>query len=220
MVARLLAAAFVVLAVSPPVPALELLAPAPACALAPGRVVVIGRAAQAERGTVEWSGGSTSFRVREGRFTVALNLDPGAQKVIFRVGDEVLEASWKVGSGAEVDRYVYHPKTGEGECAACHEPGQPPAAGENVSARCYTCHTTFELRRFVHGPTAMGLCTACHDPHGSLLPAFLRFPEAELCTYCHNQPVTQSHRKDAGDARCTSCHDPHGTNRPFHVKTR
>jgi len=202
-----------------PAAALELLAPAPQASLARGRVVVIGRA-EGERGVAEWEGGSSAFRVREGRFHLTLNLPDGDQRVTLRVGDDALEARWKINAGAGEDSYVYHEKVDAGECASCHDPERPPEPGVNVSELCYACHSTYQLRKFVHGPVNIGLCTACHDPHGGTQASYLRTPTGELCTYCHNQPVTEGHRKESGDAPCTSCHDPHGTNRPYHVKGR
>ncbi len=202
-----------------PAAALELLAPVPQASLAKGRVVVIGRA-EGERGVAEWAGGSSAFRVRDGRFHLTLNLPDGDQTVTLRVGDEALEAHWKISAGAGKDSYVYHEKVDSGECASCHDPESPPEPGVSVSELCYACHSTYQLRKFVHGPVNIGLCTACHDPHGGTQASYLRTPPGELCTYCHNQPVTEGHRKEAGDAPCTSCHDPHGTNRPYHVKGR
>lgn len=198
---------------------IELLAPARESSLPKGRVVVIGRA-QGERGVAEWAAGSSAFRVRDGRFHFTLNLPEGEQLVTLRVGSEALEARWKIDAGAKNGVYAYHEKVDEGQCAACHDPEKPPEPGENVSELCYACHSTYQMRKFVHGPVNIGLCTACHDPHGGPEASFLRTPPAELCTYCHNQPVTEGHRKDAGEAPCTSCHDPHGTNRPYHVKGR
>jgi predicted CXXCH cytochrome family protein len=203
-----------------PAAALDLLAPAPRCSLKQSKVVVIGTAPGSHRGTVEWEGNSTSFRVRDGRFTVALDLGPGTHVVRFATEGSRLEAQWKITTEPQVDSYGYHPKVGSRECTSCHDPQSPPARGDNVSALCYECHSSYAGRRHTHGPVGIGLCVTCHDPHGSRRPAFLRFDFDELCSYCHNQPVTEKHRRQAGTDPCMTCHDPHGTNSPYQLRNR
>jgi predicted CXXCH cytochrome family protein len=179
---------------------------------------VIGTAPEAAEGTVQWQGQSTAFRVRDGRFTVTLDLRPGTHNVRFTTKESSLEAEWKIDPKAQFETYFYHPKVTERECQACHEPQSPPEAGTDVAAICGECHSTYQFRRHVHGPVGMGLCAACHDPHGSPRAGFLRFESNELCGYCHNQPLTESHRRTSGDTPCMTCHDPHGTNRPYQLK--
>jgi predicted CXXCH cytochrome family protein len=203
-----------------PAAALDLLAPVSWCRLREGTVVVIGSAPGAEKGSAEWQGKGTGFRVRDGRFQLTLNLGPGTHTVRFTTETGSLEAQWQIDPQAEAETYRYHPKVAERQCGACHEPQSPPEPGASVAHICYECHPSYALRRYTHGPVGVGLCVTCHDPHGSLLPAFLRMDASELCSYCHNQPVTEAHRRRAGETPCMACHDPHGTNQRYQLKSR
>lgn len=210
--------AFLILTLSLAAQALELVAPATSCTLREGKVQVIGKAPKADKGKVEFSGQSTSFRVKDGVFTVALNLGPGQHEVRFTVGEDTLVAQWNVDAAATEGVFVYHSDVDAANCKSCHDEGaRLPVASDNVSAICYRCHNSFDKLPFVHGPVAMGLCVACHQPHGSANPRLLRIPRQELCTDCHNQPTTASHREFTGE-QCQNCHRPHGSDKHFFLK--
>ena len=200
--------------------ALELLSPPPFAQLAQGNVVVIGLASGVERGTIHWAGKSTSFRVRDGRFHIFLDLGTGTHSVRFVAGESELNAQWEVMSNQLESTYLYHVKVESGQCKSCHDPLAPPDPGVNVSALCYECHSTYDERSSVHGPVGMGLCSVCHDPHGAVGSNFLRMDPEDLCTYCHNQPVTLDHSKRAVDRPCLECHDPHGARRKYNLKSK
>lgn len=194
--------------------ALELVAPAPDCVLRDGRVLVVGKAAKADKGKVDFDGKATSFRIKDGTFTVALDLGPGAHEVRFTAGDETLVTKWQVDPAAKAGFYTYHPSIKSAACKDCHDEGTPLLnAAENVSAVCRRCHPAYD-DKFVHGPVAMGLCAACHNSHGAVTPHLLRMSTEDLCADCHNQPITEKHSKNEG-GECLGCHNPHSSQKQF-----
>jgi predicted CXXCH cytochrome family protein len=202
--------------------ALELVAPDRDCALADGRVLVIGKEAKplAGQGTFEWEQGKTTLTSWLGRFSAVANLPAGPHvaKIVF--GQESVELHLVVAPSVPGNLYTYHPKVVTEECQACHDPEAPPAPGQDVAKICYACHTRYTSRSSVHSPVAQGLCSTCHDPHGAKNAAFLRSKPEILCATCHNRPITKAHEKLKDDSLCTECHDPHGSNRPNHLKRR
>lgn len=198
--------------------ALEIIAPQPDTVLGEGKVIVIGLAPKAEKGKADFGGQSTSFKVKDGSFVVALNLPAGQQEVAFTVGSETAKIKWKIDPGSKKAGYRYHPGIENEKCTSCHAEGVKLDREEPVAATCGRCHKPMDKTPVVHGPVAMGLCAACHDPHGSKEGKALRSAVLALCQDCHNQPVTETHRKNAGDSVCTKCHDPHGSAKPYMIK--
>lgn len=197
---------------------LEILAPFLRCGLEKGDVVVIGSAPGVEEGFAEWSGRRIRFRVRSGRFSFVLNLDPGEQQVRFTAGGKAVETRWAVGTRSKGPLFRYHYKVARGECGVCHDRLGGSADEPGVSGVCYACHEAYGARKHVHGPVAAGGCTECHSPHGSVHLGMVRTPRAELCGDCHEEPESESHSARAAGSTCLSCHDPHGTDRPYFLK--
>ncbi|MBI5018206.1 MAG: hypothetical protein HZB55_22300 [Deltaproteobacteria bacterium] len=214
--------AAVAAAAPPTAQALELLAPDAECSLATGHLVVIGKDAKppAGQGSLEWSGGTATLSAWLGRFSGVADLSAGPQEAKILFGGETLSLRLVVAPEVPGNLYTYHPKVLTEECAACHDPNDPPGPGSNVAKACYGCHTPYTARSSVHTPVAQGLCSACHDPHGSRNAAFLRWKPEVVCTACHNRPITKDHEKVKDDALCSECHDPHGSNRRSHLKRR
>ncbi len=208
----------VVVALSIPLTAsaLELLSPLDDCTLTEERVRVVGSGPDGERGKISFGGRETSFRVKNGRFTTALNLGQGTHEVTFTLAGETLVANWIVAPKAGKGAYEYHPRMDKrDECSACHEETVTIEPDSDVGKICSRCHSKMDEKRYVHGPTAMGMCSACHDPHGSIYPTYLRYDPETLCVECHNQPITGEHTAQAGDDLCTDCHNPHQSDKKF-----
>lgn len=197
--------------------ALEILAPHGDSVVKEGRVVVIGKSS-APKGKAVYNGQSTSFRVKDGYWSVALNLKPGTHEVAFEAGGEEVRVRWTVDPEAVKGFYRYHPGVEAEKCANCHEGGYALTGDDSVAPLCNRCHKAFDKEEFVHGPVAFGQCAVCHDAHGSARANALRLPPVELCQDCHNQPVSKKHRDEAGEEVCTECHNPHSSAKPFMLR--
>ncbi len=197
--------------------ALEIIAPADGSSVADGKVIIIGLAPRAESGKVEFSGQTTSFKVKDGSFSLAVSLPPGPNTLTVTTGSEKIPLKIDVAGPAAKNLYKYHPDVSMEKCKSCHDAGKRLSRNDSVADVCVRCHKT-EEKQYAHGPFAMGLCTACHDPHGSANGKDLRLAPLELCNDCHNQPVTEKHRKIAGDDICTDCHNPHSSAKQFMVR--
>jgi len=199
--------------------ALDIVTPDPECTLAEGRITVIGHASRAEKGKAEFGGQTTTFRVKDGVWSVVLNLPAGTNDVAFTVGSETLKAKWVVDPSAKKGAFKYHPGIETEKCANCHgDNAKKLTRDDQVVEICQRCHKSSDMGQFVHGPVAMGLCAACHDTHGSTRETFLRLKIMDLCQDCHNQPVSEKHRKNAGDELCTECHNPHASSKQFMLR--
>lgn len=197
--------------------ALEVIAPRPDSVVREGRVVVIGKSS-APKGKASYDGQSTSFRVKDGFWSVAINLKPGVHEVGFESGGEEVKVRWTVDAEAVKGVYQYHPGVEGEKCANCHEGGFAITRDDSLAPLCTRCHKALDREEYVHGPVALGQCAVCHDTHGSALPHFLRMPPLELCQDCHNQPVSKKHRDEAGEEECTECHNPHSSMKPFMLR--
>lgn len=196
---------------------LEIIAPSQRSVLTEGKVTVVGLAPKAEKGKAEFAGHSTSFRVKDGVFSVPLSLKPGDQTVTLVVGSETLKLDLKIDPAAKSGTYKYHPGVEGDKCGTCH--GETRLTRDDqVSELCQHCHKDKDKGQYVHGPTAMGLCAACHDPHGSKEGKGLRMKVVDLCQDCHNQPVSEKHRKNAGDEPCNECHTPHAGSKQYMLR--
>jgi predicted CXXCH cytochrome family protein len=200
------------------VAALDIVLPDLEATLKEGRVSVLGSADSATTGKAVTDGKETPFKIKDGRFFVAIDLKPGNHKVTFVVGNEKVEANWKIEPRDKIATYVYHEGVTEGECDSCHVTADELDEGDDLSSICYNCHDKKDEERYVHGPVAIGMCAACHSPHGSKEKAMLMMSAADLCIDCHNQPLTKIHRGDDVEEKCLSCHNAHTSKQQYLVK--
>lgn len=198
--------------------ALEIITPQPDSVVGDSKVVVIGLAPKADKGKVSVGDKTIPFAIKDGSFSVVIDLKPGKQEVSFNVGAETARIKWTVDPAAKKTGFRYHPGVTNDKCDNCHKPGAKLDKDEPMAETCYRCHKPMDTKTVVHGPVAMGLCAACHDPHGSSVDNSLRTPILTLCQDCHNQPVSEAHRKASTDTLCIKCHDPHGSSKPYMIK--
>ena len=135
--------------------ALELIAPMSECTLTETRVRVIGLASGASKGKVSFLGKSTSFRVQDGHFNVALNLGEGTHEVKFLVGDEELVARWTVDPSADSGAFKYHPELRNGECRACHDADQSPLSTKFRQATSIVLNAMTHMKATKHSSSAL-----------------------------------------------------------------
>jgi predicted CXXCH cytochrome family protein len=140
----------------------------------------------------------------------------GFNEIQVRLGEKRATLSFQYGvkvGGREP--FTFHRPTIESKCASCHS-REVQEKGLAEAAVCYGCHKARAiLFPHVHGPVAAGRCLICHDPHGSNIQGLARHQPGEMCTGCHDQPVTESHTSSRTHI-CTICHDPHyGSDRAF-----
>lgn len=211
---KLAALLFTVLMTASSASALEIVSPSDGALLREGKVVFIGVARKAETGKLEYGGRTTSFRIKDGSFSLVVSLPAGEHRLTFNAGRESAAIKIKVDPKADKGAYRYHAEVSAEKCKACHDEDKPFAKMDSAAEVCVRCHKT-EEKRYTHGPFAIGLCAECHNPHGSSLDKYLRLAVVELCNDCHNQPVSEKHRKNAGDDLCTDCHAPHASDKQF-----
>ena len=95
-------------------------------------------------------------------------------------------------------------------CAKCHDPHQPVALTNLLSATlCAQCHGPV-YQQWIGSPhqTNDVTCARCHDPH-ALLTANL--VSGKTCGECHTQTYQQwsATPHQAYNVSCAECHDPH-----------
>jgi predicted CXXCH cytochrome family protein len=170
--------------------------------------------------TVTGKGGTRSFPVAAGAFSVKVKLDAGENRIEFGGSTATVfvggaDAAGRPAGFSPPDRHAV-----DNGCEECHAFSATGATlVEKVPALCGRCHDDVlkgkdgKALAVLHPPAEEGDCLSCHGFHKLAIREMAPADRRALCFGCHDDFTGGGKKRMHGPVAkgdCTGCHGPHG----------